>query len=131
MPMPLPLTAPYAASLTLIFVVLTQMVVITRNRTDVPLGDGGHPLLLQAIRRQANFVEMVPITLILLMLAEAGGSAVWLIHSCGVVLVLARLVHPFGIQIARPAHPARIGATVATTLVQLALVVTLLWQTFA
>lgn len=125
------ITASYAAALTLIFVALTQLVIRARGKTDVPLGDGNQPRLLEASRRQMNFVENVPMALILMLLAEAGGASAFWLNIAGVVLVLARLVHPFGITVATPAHPLRIAGAVATTAVQLGLVVILTMQYFA
>ena len=124
------ITAPYAAALTLILIALTQLVVVARQKAHVGLGDGGSPLVLQAMRRQANFVENIPLTLLLMALAEAGGAGVMLLNLCGSALVLARLIHPFGIRAAAPAHPARIVGSVATTGVQLVLVVALALQFF-
>lgn len=124
--MTFPITAPFAAALTLVFIVLTQLVIFARQKARVGLGDGGSPLVLQAMRRQANFVENVPLTLLLMALAEAGGAGAMLLTACGLVLLLARLIHPFGIRADAPAHPARIGGAVATTGVQLVLVVLLL-----
>lgn len=124
-------TAPYAAALALIYVVLTQLVIITRNRQKVGLGDGGNIPLLIAIRRQANFVENVPLSLILLVLAEAGGTAVMTLNLIGSALLLARLIHPFGIIEGRPSHPLRIAGATITTIVQLVLIVLLALRFFA
>ena len=125
------ITAPYAAVLTLIFIVLTQLVIRTRINAKVGLGDGGIPAVLQAVRRQGNFVENVPLTLLLMALAEAGGSGALVLNLCGGVLVVARLIHPFGIRIEAPTHPARLIGAVATLAVQLVLVVALLLHHFA
>ena len=125
------ITAPFAAGLTLIFIVLTFAVIFARGRAKVGLGDGGNPDLLQAMRRQANFVENVPLTLLLMALAEAGGAGATLLTVCGSALLLARLVHPFGIKVGADAHPARIAGASVTSLVQLVLAVTLLIHRFA
>jgi uncharacterized protein len=123
-----PVTAPFAAVLMLILFVLSQLVIRARSRTAIALGDGNDPRLLEASRRQMNFVENVPMALILMALAEAGGAGGLWLHIAGGVLVLARLVHPFGITVANPAHPLRIAGTLATTAVQLGLSVILLMQ---
>ena len=125
------LTAPYAAVLTLMLVVLTQLVVRARGKTTIPLGDRGDDRLLEACRRQMNFVENVPMALILMLLAEAGGAGALTLNIAGIVLVLARLAHPFGITVTKVNHPLRIAGTVATNLVQLGLGVVLLMQHFA
>ena len=124
-------TAPFAAALTLIFIVLTQAVIMARVKAKVTLGDGGNVALLQAIRRQANFVENVPLTLVLMALAEAGGTGATPLTILGLILVAARIVHPFGIKADASAPPARIVGSVATTGVQLVLVILLAVQHFA
>ena len=125
------ITAPYAAALTLIFFVLTQLVIMTRQKAKVSLGDGGDPALLQAIRRQANFVENVPLTLLLMALAEAGGSGATLLNTLGLILLAARIIHPFGIKANAANLPARIAGGVATTGVQVVLVIVLVLHHFA
>jgi uncharacterized protein len=125
------ITAPYAALLGLILIVLTQLVIRARGKTAIPLGDGNDPRLLEASRRQMNFVENVPMSLILMLLAEAGGAGSMALHIAGLVLVAARLIHPFGITMASPAHPLRIAGAVATNAVQLGLIVLITLQYFA
>ena len=124
--MTFPQTALFAALLTVIFIALTQLVIFARQRAKVGLGDGGSATVLQAMRRQANFVENVPLTLLLMALAEAQGTNTLLLTALGWTLVAARLIHPFGIRADAPAHPARIAGAVATTAVQIVLVVLLL-----
>ena len=124
-------TAPYAAALTLIFIVLTQLVIRARGKTTITLGDRGDDRLLEASRRQMNFVENVPMTLILMMLAEAGGTSPTWLNIAGVVLVAARIIHPFGITIAVAANPMRITGAVATLAVQLAMIVFIALHYFA
>jgi uncharacterized protein len=127
----MPITALYASILTVIAFVLAQHVIKTRGRTTITLGDRGDDRLLEASRRQMNFVENVPLTVILMLLAEAGGAAPVYLHIAGAVLVAARLFHPFGITVARAAHPLRIGGAVATNIVQLGLIALLMMQHFA
>lgn len=129
--MSFPINAPTAALLTLIYVPLTLAVIKTRTKAGIGLGEGGNALILEAVRRQANFVENVPLALILMALAEAGGANATMLKACAVVLVLARLIHPFGIRVDAPSHPARIVGAVATTGVLLVLTVVLAVQFFA
>ncbi len=125
------ITALYASALTIIVFVLAQLVIRARGKTTIALGDGGDARLLEASRRQMNFVENVPMTVLLMMMAEGGGASAMQLHIAGAVLVIARILHPFGIQIDRPAHPLRIGGAVATNLVQFGLIVLLIMQYFA
>ena len=124
------ITAPYAAALTLILIVLTQLVIRARGKTRIAFGDGNDPRLLEAWRRQMNFVEQVPLTLFLMLLAEAGGAGATVLNVAGLVLLAARLVHPFGISVTNPAHPLRIAGAVATNAVQLGLIIVIGLQYF-
>ncbi len=125
------ITALYASALTIIVFVLAQLVIRARGKTTIALGDGGDARLLEASRRQMNFVENVPMTVLLMMMAQGGGASAMQLHIAGAVLVIARILHPFGIQIDRAAHPLRIGGAVATNLVQFGLIVLLIMQYFA
>jgi uncharacterized membrane protein YecN with MAPEG domain len=69
-----------------------------RGKLGVSIGDGGNRDLLLAMRRQANFIEVVPIALILLVLLEMNGVSRIAIHSLGAALVLFRICHAFGIK---------------------------------
>lgn len=129
--MTFPITAPFAAALTLIFIILTYAVILVRAKSGIGLGDGGNIQLLTRMRQQANFAENVPLTLVLMALAEAGGAGPTLLTLCGAALVLARLVHPFGIKPEAATHPARIFGATVTTLVQLVLVAVLFLHRFA
>ena len=83
----------YAALLGLMFVVITLRVGVYRLKNRINIGDGGDPELLRRIRGQGNFIESVPIALILLFAMEAmGASAAWL-HGLGAALLLGRLLH--------------------------------------
>jgi uncharacterized membrane protein YecN with MAPEG domain len=96
--MQMQITALYAAVLGLILVVLSAMVIAMRAQTKIALNDGGNIQLAERIRRHGNFIEYVPMALILMGLAEAGGASTVLIHVAGVILVASRLLHPLGIR---------------------------------
>src|SRR5690606_14670185 len=69
-----------------------------RTREKILIGDGGNPLLIARMRAHANFVEYTPIVLILIGLIElAEGTSPWL-WAVGVVYVLARICHAFGMD---------------------------------
>ncbi len=91
--MPLPVTAVYAALLTLWIGGLALRVGLARTRHDVPLGDGGVPELLHATRAHGNAVETVPLTLLLMALAEGLGTPAIALHPIGLALLAARLAH--------------------------------------
>ena len=91
--MSLTISTLYAAMLGLMFVPFTVYVGIYRAQSNILLLDGGDAELARRIRAQANFIETVPLAVILLVLMELNGApAVWL-HALGSVLVSARLIH--------------------------------------
>lgn len=69
-----------------------------RGQTNISIGDGGNRELLLAMRRHANFVEVVPLALIIIALLEMNGVPALAIHALCASLVLFRLSHAFGIK---------------------------------
>ena len=123
-----PITGIYIALLALVGLALQQHVGIHRMRADVSLGDGGDEALTVAMRRQANFVEQVPIALLLLGALELNGtSALWL-HGLGVALLVARIVHPFGLEMANSKRIPRFLGAAGTLVIMLVAIGKLLWQ---
>jgi len=95
---PLVATPLWAALLVLLYILLTVRVMRGRYRTRTALGSGGDPALERAIRAHANFAEYVPLTLILLLTLELQGAWSWLVHLLGVLLLVGRASHAFGIS---------------------------------
>ncbi len=91
------ITLAYAAILTLIFAILSLRVVRHRFGTQVSLGDGGHHKLNIAIRTHGNFSEYIPLALILIMGVELLGYSPTVVHSLGIILILARISHIIGL----------------------------------
>ena len=96
--MSLTITPLYAGIMALMLVVLSVRVVNIRRSLRVPIGDGGSRLLLRRIRAQANFAEYVPMTILLMALAELQGVPVWIIHLIGLMLLVGRIVHSSNIS---------------------------------
>ncbi len=120
-------TGLYAALLGLLSLYLGGTVGNLRGKKKIPMGDGGDADIIVANRRHMNFVENVPIALILMALVEINGAPSMWIHFLGLPLLAARIVHPFGIKIDRMTAARGIGAGV-TALVILASAGILLWQ---
>jgi uncharacterized membrane protein YecN with MAPEG domain len=121
--------APYAALLAILYIVLVAQVGAAR-KGNPSIGPGDDRLLV-ADRRHMNFVENVPLALLLIAFVEADGAAKWWVHVLCIALVAGRIAHPFGIDPARMNHPARSIGAGLTLLVMLAAAVTLAWQTVA
>lgn len=111
---PLSITALYAAFLGLMLIVVSIRVVGLRVKHKVNLFDGGIEDLGQAIRVQGNFIEYVPMALILVAAAEIGGAPAWTIHAFGSVLVVARLLHAQGIYSTSGPSTGRVVGTITT-----------------
>lgn len=91
-------TAIYAGLLGLLLLALSYNVSRVRRRRQIGLGHGEHDDLLRAIRAQGNFVEYVPMALILLLSVEMLAYRGWVTHLMGISLVVARLFHAWGIS---------------------------------
>jgi uncharacterized membrane protein YecN with MAPEG domain len=98
----LPITLTIAAAAALINIWLGIRISQVRRAAQISHGDGGHPLLTARMRAHANFVEYTPFVLILLGLIEHGtGSPLWL-WAVGIVYIIGRLAHPFGMATKKP-----------------------------
>lgn len=102
------ITALYAGILAIILVFLSVRVIRGRLSGRVSLGEGGGALST-LIRAHGNFIEYVPMALIVMGLLESRGTAGWVLHVLGIVLVVARIAHPFGLTMRSPNAPRAIG----------------------
>lgn len=91
------ITLTYASILGLIFLFLSINVVRLRASTKTSLGHGGDTDLEGAARAHGNFAEYVPFILILVGLLELQGANETLIRSLGGGLIVARLLHAYGL----------------------------------
>lgn len=94
--MDFPVTTIYAALLGLLLIVLSDLVSRTRKKSKIILGHGDDPMLERVMRAQGNFVEYVPLGLILLMLMELKTAEPWVLHMCGTMLLMGRMLHAYG-----------------------------------
>lgn len=110
----LPVTLTFAGALALMNLWLAFRVVRMRQVGKVLVGDGDNPALICRMRAQANFVEYTPFVLILMGLIElAGGPKPWL-WAIGIVYVLARIAHVFGMDRRRLPNPLRMVGVIVT-----------------
>lgn len=91
------ITAIYAGLAALLLVALSVHIIRLRWRYLVGMGDGGQPVLARAIRVHGNFIEYVPIALILMLLIERAGYAPWVVHALGLALIVGRAAHAWGL----------------------------------
>ncbi|MEM7302802.1 MAG: MAPEG family protein [Pseudomonadota bacterium] len=127
----LPLTGLYAAILTLMMIGLAAHVIILRGKSGISLMQGDSLALAERMRRHGNFIETVPVALILMGISELQGLSSFWLHAMGGALVAGRAIHPFGIHHDQPANPARIIGFVLTMVAMLVAVAWILWRSFA
>ncbi len=121
------ITAFYAGLLGILGLVLASRVARHRLRHGVELGDAGHPEMQRAMRVFGNFIEYVPMILLLLGFGEMLGVPRWLTHLMGASLVIARLLHALGLAASSGRSFGRLMGTVITWVVLLASSVGLVW----
>jgi uncharacterized membrane protein YecN with MAPEG domain len=124
------ITGLYAALMALLVVVLAVRVVIFRNKAHVGLGDGNNPDLLKCIRVHANAVEYVPFYLLLMLILELNQTLPVLIHVFGIVLIVARLLHAWGVSRHSGISAGRALGAGLTVLGMVLMALLLLWQFF-
>jgi uncharacterized membrane protein YecN with MAPEG domain len=118
----LPITLTITGAAALLNIWLARRVGQMRMAHKISIGDGGIEALTARMRAQANFIEYTPFVLILIGLIElADGSRLWL-WIVGVVYILARIVHGFGMDRPSP-DPLRLRmiGTMTTALILLGL----------
>jgi len=103
----MPVTLLYAGILGLLAVLLANLVLYVRLRATTQPNWRADATM----RVQANFVENVPLALILLFLLEQAGAATVALHGLGSGLVACRLFHAWGMsRNAGANYPRLIGA---------------------
>jgi uncharacterized membrane protein YecN with MAPEG domain len=125
------ITATYVAVLALLYAWLSLQVVRLRRRNRVSFGDSGNSDLRSGIRAHAHFAEYVPIIALMAAVLEMSGLTPTLIHALMGALLIARLLHPFGMY-AKPKTMqfsiGRVGGMVITTLVMIACALLILFR---
>lgn len=124
-------TTLYAALLALIYVALAGFVIHGRWKYQVGIGDGRNPVLAQRVRMHGNFSEYAPLGLILLFLVEFSGLIPLAVHVLGLMLVIGRVLHAWGIYKSSFVSFGRSAGMALTLLMLLISAVLLLWKIIA
>ncbi|MCB1428373.1 MAG: MAPEG family protein [Nitratireductor sp.] len=114
------ITAFYAAILAIMMIALSTWVTLLRARLKISILHGDSLPLAERIRMHGNFIENVPMAIIIMGLAEAGGTSPMVLNTMGLMLVAGRILHPMGLRHDKPATFARIAGGSLTTLATLA-----------
>jgi hypothetical protein len=125
-----PVTSLYAAIFTLLVIILANIVSAKRGDAGISILHGDNMTLALWIRRHGNLMENLPFALLLMGLCEAAGlPALWL-HVMGIVLLVARLSHLFGLSVDKPYTALRLAGGILTQLVMLGGAGWLVWSQF-
>jgi uncharacterized membrane protein YecN with MAPEG domain len=90
------ITALYGALNAILNIYLAYNVSTARKKHGVSVGLGDSPELLVASRIHSNNAEFVPLAIVMMLLAEMLGGHSAILHTCGGLLLLARVLHVYG-----------------------------------
>lgn len=124
----MPITPIFAAIFALIYIVLSLGVIGHRKNKRISRGDGDDRDLAVAIRVHANFIEYVPLAIILLWFLETIAYEKTLTFILASILLLARLLHVAGMHNPKKYLILRQIGVVATLSVILLAAGRILWQ---
>lgn len=91
------ITAIYTVPLVIILLVLSARTIVVRRSAQVSLGDGDDETLRRRIRAHANFAEYAPLGILLIAIAESLSANVILLHITGLMLLIGRALHGYGV----------------------------------
>ena len=112
----------------LLYVVLALRVVLHRRASRIGVGTGGDAAMALRVRVHGNFAEYVPLALLMLVLLELSAMPAALLWTCGVALLLARVLHAVGLGRSPGYSFGRFAGTLLTFLVLLAMALAGLWR---
>jgi uncharacterized membrane protein YecN with MAPEG domain len=93
------ITPIYAGFFGIMLVLLSWRVTRLRRQYEGnKMRDTGHNELTAAVRAQGNFIEYLPLALLLMWMLEMMQFSPRLVHGLGAVLVIARLMHVHGLN---------------------------------
>ena len=113
------ITLLYASLLTILAIFLAIKVGMNRVDTNIMTGEGESSMLLQSVRAHGNLIEYAPLALILLALLEMQNVSDFMLHLCGSLFFLARILHAYGVTISRESTPYRLVGALGTWLIML------------
>lgn len=127
--MQLPITALFAGLLAIFALVLSARAGSYRGKTGVSIlyGDPVNWELAQRVRAHQNFLEYVPIVLILMGVSELNGASTTALYAIGTLLIVARIAHAVGLRHDNMAHIGRLIGAGGTALITLVTAIYAIW----
>lgn len=124
-------TGIYAALFAFGLIALTFRVALLRMKHKVVLGAGENQELERNMRAHGNFVETVPMALVLMMILELNGALPWVIHWLGLLMIISRVSHFIGLTTGNGYGAYRTGGVFLTFAVYLIGGLLCLWSVFS
>lgn len=121
----------YAALLGIVFLLLSIRTLRLRRRLRIAVGDGGNVLMLRAMRAHGNFAEYVPLALLLIAGTEVLSAPAALVHGLGIILLVGRLVHAFGLSQEAEVFAYRVGGMALTFTCYFVAAAAIIWMVSA
>ena len=109
MPTMLPITLTIAAAAAVLHIWLAGRVSQLRRGFRISIGDGGNEALHRRIRAHGNYIENMPLVLILLALLELAGGDARILWGAAIIFIVARLLHAFGMDRTPPSKLRMFG----------------------
>jgi len=91
-------TSLYLGLLGFMYVALSIYVIVHRYKYRVGMGDGANPQVLKAVRIHGNFIEYVPLVLLMILVLELSGASPVRLHGLGAMLIAGRIAHFIGLR---------------------------------
>lgn len=119
MSVPIPVTLLYASIFTLFALVLSFRAGSFRGNAQISVlfGEPPNMELAQRVRVHQNFLEYVPLILILFGLLEASGVSRMFLYVMGDLLIVARIAHAIGLRHDNIQHIGRLVGAGGTALI--------------
>jgi len=105
----LPITLTFAGAAAILHIWLGARVSRVRRAHKVSIGDGGNEALVRRMRAHANYGENMPIVVIMIGLIELAGGDPRILWAAGILFILARILHAFGMDQPHPSRLRMIG----------------------
>ena len=127
MPLALKFAAFYIAISAALLLALAANVIRVRWKTRTPILDAAKPEMIRAVRAHGNAAETIPVALILLVVVQALGGNIILIHAIGAPLTLGRLLHAAGLLVTTTPSFGRFWGMILTAVAIAIGIVACLW----
>jgi len=128
--MSLPITALYASILMIFALALSIRAGGVRGKTGISVlfGEPPNMELAERVRVHQNFLEYVPLAIILMGIIELNSGNATFLHVFGVVLIFSRIAHAIGLKHDNMGHPGRVIGAGGTALISVAAALYALWM---